>query len=101
MIDLNEMSEIKYFLYLTEVCSKIPAHPNCVLFVTHGGLLSITESVHFGVPIVGLPAFGDQFMNVKVAASNGFAKEVKISLTMGDELLQAIKEVTKDPRFTN
>ncbi|CAF4920094.1 unnamed protein product [Pieris macdunnoughi] len=75
------------------------AHPNCILFITHGGLLSVTEAVHFGVPIIGLPAFADQFINVRNAVNNGFAKEVKLSVNMGNELLLAINDVTNDPRY--
>ncbi|XP_045517771.1 UDP-glycosyltransferase UGT5-like [Pieris brassicae] len=75
------------------------AHPNCILFITHGGLLSMTEAVHFGVPIIGLPAFADQFINVRSAVINGFAKEVKLSVNMGNELLLAINDVTNDPRY--
>lgn len=33
------------------------------LFVTHGGLLSCTESIYRGKPIVGIPVFGDQTVN--------------------------------------
>lgn len=29
------------------------AHPNVKLFVTHGGYLSLTESIYYGVPVVG------------------------------------------------
>jgi UDP:flavonoid glycosyltransferase YjiC (YdhE family) len=38
----------------------ILAHDNVKLFVTHGGLLSCTESILRGKPIVGIPVFGDQ-----------------------------------------
>ena len=34
--------------------------PLCDAFVTHGGMGSVMESVAFGVPMVVVPAFGDQ-----------------------------------------
>lgn len=40
----------------------ILAHPNVKLFVTHGGLLSCTEAILRGKPIVGIPIFGDQMV---------------------------------------
>lgn len=40
----------------------ILAHDNVKLFVTHGGLLSCTESILRGKPIVGIPIFGDQMV---------------------------------------
>lgn len=40
----------------------ILAHENVKLFVTHGGLLSCTESILRGKPILGIPFFGDQMV---------------------------------------
>lgn len=44
----------------------ILAHENVKLFVTHGGLLSCTESILRGQPIVGIPIFGDQLVSWKI-----------------------------------
>ena len=41
----------------------ILAHDNVKLFVTHGGLLSCTESILRGKPILGIPIFGDQMVS--------------------------------------
>lgn len=50
----------------------ILAHDNVKLFVTHGGLLSCTESILRGKPIVGIPIFGDQLVSC-------WSHEIKIS----------------------
>jgi glucuronosyltransferase len=42
----------------------ILAHENVKLFITHGGLLSCTESILRGKPIVGIPIFGDQMVKI-------------------------------------
>lgn len=39
------------------------AHPNTKLFITHGGLLSTTETTYHGVLILAVPVFADQEMN--------------------------------------
>lgn len=39
------------------------AHPNVKLFITHGGLLGTTEALIEGLPILGIPIFGDQMVN--------------------------------------
>lgn len=48
------------------------AHPHVKLFITHGGLLSTTESIYFGKPVLGIPVFGDQALNMKWAAKAGY-----------------------------
>ncbi|XP_038207237.1 UDP-glycosyltransferase UGT5-like [Zerene cesonia] len=77
----------------------ILAHPNCVLFITHGGLLSTTEAIHFGVPIVGIPVFADQFTNIQLAVNKGFAKKVTLSYTMTKELKEQVESILSDPKY--
>ena len=38
----------------------ILSHPNVKLFISHGGYLGTTEATSEGVPILGLPIYGDQ-----------------------------------------
>ncbi|XP_068619572.1 UDP-glucosyltransferase 2-like [Battus philenor] len=78
----------------------ILAHPNCILFITHGGLLSTTETIHFGVPIIGIPAFGDQFLNVDLSVKRGFAKYVRLSNKIVEDLKLAIQDILNDPKYT-
>ncbi|KAG8259129.1 UDP-glucuronosyltransferase 1-1 [Homalodisca vitripennis] len=41
------------------------AHPKCRMMITHGGLHSWMEAVHYSVPLLGiLPSFLDQFHNL-------------------------------------
>lgn len=56
-----------------------------MLFITHGGIHSIMETIDAGIPILGLPVFGDQFQNVKISQDNGMAIMSNIfSLTEND-----------------
>uniref|UniRef100_A0A1I8QC65 UDP-glucuronosyltransferase n=1 Tax=Stomoxys calcitrans TaxID=35570 RepID=A0A1I8QC65_STOCA len=51
----------------------ILAEEKVKLFISHGGLLSTFEAVHYGKPILGLPIFFDQHLNVNNAKEKGFA----------------------------
>nr|XP_037868128.1 UDP-glucosyltransferase 2 [Bombyx mori] len=77
----------------------ILAHPNCILFITHGGLLSTTETLHHGVPIIGMPIFGDQAMNVKKAVHKGIGLEVKFDSDTPKNLKAAINEVLSNQKY--
>ncbi|XP_072933222.1 UDP-glucosyltransferase 2-like [Epargyreus clarus] len=78
--------------------TSILAHPNCILFITHGGLLSKTEALHFGVPIIGIPLYGDQFVNINRAELKGFGK--KVDLYNGAKKLEvAIREILENPSY--
>ncbi|XP_037868047.1 UDP-glucosyltransferase 2 [Bombyx mori] len=77
----------------------ILAHPNCILFITHGGLLSTTETLHYGVPIIGIPLFGDQTMNIKKAVYKGIGLEVKLNFDTPKNLKAAINEVLSNQKY--
>ncbi|KAJ8711862.1 hypothetical protein PYW08_008816 [Mythimna loreyi] len=78
----------------------ILAHPNCKLFVTHGGLLSTTETLHYGVPIIGIPLFADQFLNVLRGVRKGFALQVDLGYDTPAKLKVAIDEILSNPKYT-
>ncbi|XP_030748578.1 UDP-glucuronosyltransferase 2C1-like [Sitophilus oryzae] len=79
----------------------ILAHPNIKLFVTHGGLLSITETIYHGVPILAIPIFGDQPMNAEIAQSAGYG--LKLSYTEKDfteeKFSHALDEILYNPKY--
>ncbi|KAH8243676.1 hypothetical protein KR032_009313, partial [Drosophila birchii] len=79
----------------------ILAHPNVKMFITHGGLLSSTESVYFGKPVLGLPCFYDQYMNVKRAQRMGFGLGLDLNNLREEDLEKAIKTLLTDPSYAH
>lgn len=77
----------------------ILAHPKVKLFITHGGLLSTIESIHHGKPVLGLPFFYDQFLNVRRATQAGFGLGLDHTTMTQQELKKTIEILLKEPRF--
>ncbi|CAG9854841.1 unnamed protein product [Phyllotreta striolata] len=77
------------------------AHPNVKLFVFPGGLLSLTEAISNGVPILTMPINADQATNGQIAVSNGYG----LSITFRDpnfseeKLTSMINELLNNSTF--
>lgn len=82
--------------------SQIPVlkHKNTKAFITHGGLMGTTESIFYGIPMIGIPLFGDQSVNIqnyvnrKVAISLGSIYELT-----EEKLTNALKTILNDPSY--
>ncbi|CAH1389491.1 unnamed protein product [Nezara viridula] len=75
------------------------AHKNTVLFITHGGYLSLLEAVHFGVPVIGLPFFGDQAKNFRFAEEAGIGKMLRLAEINYDNVSRMVKEILSNKTY--
>ncbi|XP_046744586.1 UDP-glycosyltransferase UGT5-like isoform X1 [Diprion similis] len=75
------------------------AHPNLKVFIYQGGLQSTEEAISHAVPLIGLPVFGDQDMNVDKMVSLGVAKKLEITAVKRDDLLEAIRTIALDKGY--
>lgn len=73
-------------------------HPNVRLFITHGGIHSLEEATYNALPIIGIPFFGDQYTNMRLAERNGIGKMVDHVDINEKSLLSAINEILSDPK---
>ncbi|XP_071454150.1 UDP-glucosyltransferase 2-like [Hetaerina americana] len=81
--------------------SNLLAHPNMKLFISHGGLFSFQESVVRGVPLIGIPFFGDQELNVQKIMNLGVGLHLPYKELTKDNLLKAIRKILGDASFQN
>ncbi len=71
-------------------------HDKTILFITHGGLNSITEAIYHGVPFITFPLALDQNNNAAISQSKGYCKTMNINHFTSEKLIINIKEMTND-----
>jgi UDP:flavonoid glycosyltransferase YjiC (YdhE family) len=74
------------------------AHPNVRLFITHCGLLSTQEAIDRGVPIVGIPIYGDQRYNLARIVSFGIGIQLDYENITSESVMWALNEVLNNQR---
>jgi MGT family glycosyltransferase len=70
--------------------------PQVDVVVTHGGNNTVTESFHFGKPMVALPLFWDQYDNAQRIADLGFGARLDPYAFEGQDLEAALARLLAD-----
>nr|AHX56943.1 UDP-glycosyltransferase 211A2 [Strigamia maritima] len=68
-------------------------HPKIKAFITHGGLLSLQESVYHEVPVVAIPLMGDQPSNVARVVELEIGLKLDFHSISTDSLLEAVDKI--------
>ena len=70
--------------------------PQVDLVITHGGNNTVTESLHFGKPMIVLPIFWDQHDNAERVDETGFGVRLDTYRHTGEEITGAIERLLGD-----
>lgn len=74
-------------------------HKKIRAFVTHGGLLSMFETVYHGVPVVTMPVFCDHEANAAKAELDGYAIKLNLQGLTSEALFNAIHKAIHNPKY--
>lgn len=74
-------------------------HANTRAFLSHGGLNSIYEAMYHGVPVVGVPLFGDHYDTMTRVAAKGMGIMLHWKSMSQEELHAALTAVITDSRY--
>jgi MGT family glycosyltransferase len=79
-----------------EFLPQVELLPQVDLVITHGGNNTVTEAVHFGVPMIVLPLFWDQYDNAQRVQESGFGVRLDPYRFTDTELRKTIKHLLTD-----
>lgn len=74
------------------------AHSKIKAFISHSGMGSTTEAIHFSVPVISLPVLAEQDMNSRAVTEKGAGIKLEITTLKQHELENAINEVVYNPK---
>ncbi|XP_009647940.1 2-hydroxyacylsphingosine 1-beta-galactosyltransferase [Egretta garzetta] len=74
-------------------------HSNIKAFLSHGGLNSIFETMYHGVPVVGIPLFGDHYDTMTRVQAKGMGILLNWKTVTESELYEALVKVINDPSY--
>ncbi|XP_052015830.1 UDP-glucuronosyltransferase 3A2-like [Apodemus sylvaticus] len=95
--DIKLAKNVKIMDWLPQ--NDLLAHPSIRLFITHGGIRSVTEAIQHGVPIVGIPINLDQPYNMVRVEARKFGISIQPEDVKEETLVLKIKQVMEDKRY--
>lgn len=81
--------------------SDILAHPNTKLFISHCGLGSVNEAKYRGVPILGVPIYGDQPKLLAAIESDGWAVGCPLNELDEKRFSDALSEILTNSSYSD
>ncbi|KAL0838907.1 hypothetical protein ABMA28_016920 [Loxostege sticticalis] len=79
--------------------NEVLSHPNVKVFISHGGLIGTQEAIYHGVPIIGIPIYGDQFNNLLQIQHAGLGKLLQFHDINEHTLQEMLNEVLTNDTF--
>ena len=96
---LHEEIQLADNMYGAEFLPQTTLIPLVDLVITHGGNNTVTESMHFGKPMILLPLFWDQYDNAQRVHEAGYGRRLGTYSFSNEELTATVHELLEDTRM--
>lgn len=83
---------------MTKGFNYIIGHPKIKTFLSHGGLNGIFEAMYHGVPVVGIPLFGDHYDTMTRIQAKGMGILLEWKRMTEANLYKALSDVIYNHR---
>ncbi|XP_071546547.1 UDP-glycosyltransferase UGT5-like [Panulirus ornatus] len=75
------------------------ANDNVKVFITHGGLLSLQESIYHGKPLLVIPIYGDQPKNAMFVKDSGLGQWLEWEELTVDDIIKALTDIINYTKY--
>ncbi|KAH8290216.1 hypothetical protein KR054_001101, partial [Drosophila jambulina] len=79
----------------------ILAHPNVKVFISHGGTNGVMEAMHYGVPMLGMAVYADQYHHINQGKKAGYLLDLDYRKVTEEELRETLVELIENPKYRN
>jgi UDP:flavonoid glycosyltransferase YjiC (YdhE family) len=93
---LKEQMKLGPRMYGDEFLPQPSILPQCDLLITHGGNNTVCEGFHFGLPMIGLPLFWDQYDNAQRLHETGFGARLPTYDWTEEQLVGTVERLLTD-----
>nr|XP_022913025.1 UDP-glucuronosyltransferase 2B4-like [Onthophagus taurus] len=94
----EKLENVKIASWLPQ--TSVLAHKNVIAFITHGGRLSIIESLYYGVPMIGIPIFAEQPHNIAEMVYYKYGIGLDLNTFTAEDLYNSLHEITTNSKFS-
>ncbi|KAG0719706.1 UDP-glucuronosyltransferase 2B14 [Chionoecetes opilio] len=75
------------------------AHDSVKVFISHGGLLSLQESIFHATPLLVLPIFSEQPKNAMFVENSGLGRMLVWEELTADSIVDALTDIITKPKY--
>jgi MGT family glycosyltransferase len=93
---LKDRMRLGPLMYGDEFLPQPSILPQCDLLITHGGNNTVCEGFSFGLPMIGLPLFWDQYDNAQRLEETGFGARLATYDWSEGELVATVERLLSD-----
>lgn len=97
-IRLHRCYNINITIIVNYVLPRFTVHPKVKLFISHGGISGVYETVDAGVPVLGFPLISDQWRNIDNLVEAGMAISADLMSVSKEEFFNNVAELINNKK---